>query len=68
MSVEDVAVALDLPEATVRTRLFRARGLLRERLSQRIDLALGDVFAFDGERCHRIVAAVLARATTALRH
>ena len=68
MSVEDVAVALDLPEATVRTRLFRARGLLRQRLSQRIDLALGDVFAFDGERCHRIVAAVLARATTALRH
>ena len=31
MSVEDVATALDLPEATVRTRLFRARGLLRER-------------------------------------
>ncbi|HVQ02629.1 MAG TPA: RNA polymerase sigma factor [Burkholderiaceae bacterium] len=62
MSVEDVAAALDLPEVTVRTRLFRARGLLRERLSQHVDLALSDVFAFDGLRCDRIVAAVLARA------
>ena len=62
MSVEDVAAALHLPEATVRTRLFRARGLLRERLSQHVDLALGDVFAFDGMRCDRIVAAVLRRA------
>jgi RNA polymerase sigma-70 factor, ECF subfamily len=65
MSVEDVAVALDLPEATVRTRLFRARGLLRERLSRHVDVALSDVFPFDGERCHRIVAAVLARAGAA---
>jgi RNA polymerase sigma-70 factor, ECF subfamily len=62
MSVEDVAVALELPEATVRTRLFRARGLLREHLSQHVDLALDDVFAFDGLRCDRIVAAVLRRA------
>ena len=62
MSVEDVAGALDLPEATVRTRLFRARGLLRARLSQHVDLALNDVFAFDGMRCDRIVAAVLRRA------
>ena len=62
MSVEDVASALELPEATVRTRLFRARGLLRERLSQHVDLALTDVFAFDGRRCDRIVAAVLRRA------
>jgi len=57
-----VAAALHLPEVTVRTRLFRARGLLRERLSQHVDLALSDVFAFDGLRCDRIVAAVLARA------
>jgi RNA polymerase sigma-70 factor (ECF subfamily) len=62
MSVEDVAVALDLPEATVRTRLFRARGLLREGLSHDIDLATSDAFSFDGERCDRIVASVLQRA------
>jgi len=62
MSVDEVAHALDLPEATVRTRLFRARALLREGLASEMDVALGEVFAFDGERCDRIVANVLARA------
>ena len=61
MSVEEVAVALDLPQATVRTRFFRARGLLRESLSRDVDVAIGDAFAFDGARCDRIVAAVLAQ-------
>lgn len=61
MSVEEVAQALAIPEATVRTRFFRARGLLREGLASDVDMALGDAFAFDGERCDRIVAAVLAR-------
>jgi RNA polymerase sigma-70 factor (ECF subfamily) len=62
-SVEDVAAALNLPEATVRTRFFRARGLLREGLSRDIDLALGDAFSFDGERCDRIVSRVLQAAS-----
>ena len=62
MSVEDVAIALDLPEATVRTRLFRARSLLREGLSRDIDVAMSDAFSFDGERCDRIVARVMQRA------
>lgn len=61
MSVEEVAVALDLPQATVRTRYFRARGFLRESLSRDVDVAIGDAFSFDGARCDRVVAAVLAR-------
>ena len=61
MPVEEVAAVLQIPEATVRTRFFRARSLLREALAQRIDLAYADAFAFAGERCDRIVAAVLAR-------
>lgn len=61
MSVEEVATALQLPQATVRTRYFRARGLLREGLSRDIDMALGDAFSFDGARCDRIVASVLAK-------
>jgi RNA polymerase sigma-70 factor (ECF subfamily) len=61
LSVEEVAAALELPEATVRTRYFRARGLLREALSRDVDLALGDAFSFDGERCDRIVHGVLAK-------
>jgi len=61
LSVEESAVALDIPEATVRSRFFRARGLLREALSKEIDLAYGDAFAFAGARCDRIVAGVMAK-------
>jgi RNA polymerase sigma-70 factor (ECF subfamily) len=61
LSVEETARALDLPEATVRSRHFRARSMLRESLAQDIDLAERDVFSFDGERCDRIVARVLER-------
>lgn len=59
LTVEEVAQALNIPEATVRTRFFRARSLLREGLSRDIDMATADAFAFDGERCDRIVARVL---------
>lgn len=61
MSVEETAQCLEIPEATVRTRLFRARALLRESLAREIDVVSPDAFAFAGERCDRIVAAVLAR-------
>lgn len=61
LSVAQTAAALEIPEATVRTRFFRARSLLREGLSRDIDAALGDAFSFAGERCDRIVASVLAR-------
>ena len=60
-SVEETAGALGIPEATVRTRFFRARRVLRDALSTEIDLALDEVFAFAGERCDRNVARVLAR-------
>ena len=59
MTVEETAAALDLPQATVRTRFFRARALLRGALESHLDRALGEAFAFDGERCDRIVAGVL---------
>jgi len=62
MSVEEVAQALDIPEATVRTRFFRARSLLRESLAQEMDASLSEAFSFDGARCDRIVANVMARA------
>jgi RNA polymerase sigma-70 factor (ECF subfamily) len=61
MSVEETAEALGIPPATVRTRLFRARSLLREGLAAKIDLACEEAFSFAGERCDRIVARVLAR-------
>ena len=61
MTARETAEALDIPEATVRTRLFRARALLRAALDRDIDSARGGVFGFDGARCDRIVAAVLHR-------
>jgi RNA polymerase sigma-70 factor (ECF subfamily) len=61
MSVEEVAQALAIPAATVRTRYFRARQLMRESLAGEFGAALGEAFAFDGSRCDRIVAGVLAR-------
>ena len=61
LSVEETAEALGIPQATVRTRLFRARSLLREALASKIDLACEEAFAFAGERCDRIVAHVLER-------
>jgi len=61
LSVEETAAVLELPPATVRTRLFRARSMLREALAQRIDVACEDAFSFAGERCDRVVAAVLGR-------
>jgi RNA polymerase sigma-70 factor (ECF subfamily) len=63
LSVEETAAALEIPEATVRTRFFRARGLLRAALSREIDLAFGDAFGFAGERCDRMVARVMAIVT-----
>lgn len=61
MTVEEVAVALDIPEATVRTRYYRARCCLREALSREIDFAFEEAFRFAGERCDRIVAGVIRR-------
>jgi RNA polymerase sigma-70 factor (ECF subfamily) len=61
MSVEDAATSLNIPQATVRTRYFRARSMLRETLARDIDMATDDAFSFDGERCDRIVSSVLAR-------
>ena len=61
MTVQETAECLGVPAATVRTRLFRARALLRASLARDIDITTGDVFGFAGDRCDRIVAAVLAR-------
>lgn len=61
MGIDEIAECLFISTATVRTRLFRARALLRAALARDIDVATGDVFAFAGARCDRIVANVLAR-------
>jgi RNA polymerase sigma-70 factor (ECF subfamily) len=61
LSVEETAACLGIPEATVRSRHFRAKGLLREALAREIDLAERDIFEFGGQHCDRVIANVLAR-------
>lgn len=61
LSVEETAECLGIPAETVRSRHFRAKGLLREALAQVIDRAERDLFEFGGAHCDRIVAEVLAR-------
>lgn len=61
MSIEETAQCLAIPEATVRSRHFRAKNLLRESLAQEVDLVERDLFEFGGAHCDRVVANVLAR-------
>jgi RNA polymerase sigma-70 factor (ECF subfamily) len=61
LSVEEAAACLGVPEATVRSRHFRAKGLLRESLAREIDKAERDLYEFGGARCDRIVATVNIR-------
>jgi len=61
MSVAETARCLDIEEATVKTRVHRARRILQRNLSGEFSSALRGAFGFDGERCDRIVARVLSR-------
>lgn len=61
MNVAETAECLGIPQDTVKTRLFRARALLRKAVLERLDGATADVFSFHARRCDRVVMAVLER-------
>jgi RNA polymerase sigma-70 factor, ECF subfamily len=61
MSVEETVSFLGLREETVKTRVHRARRLLREALDEQLAPALKDSFPFDGARCAHIASLVLKR-------
>jgi RNA polymerase sigma-70 factor, ECF subfamily len=61
LSIAETASCLDVPEATVKTRLHRARAIMRSRLDAALDVSIHGVYAFAGRRCDRIVATVMAR-------
>jgi RNA polymerase sigma-70 factor (ECF subfamily) len=61
LSTEDAAAALGVSEDVVKTRLHRARTLLRDRLAGALEQAAPDAFGFLGARCDRIAALVMAR-------
>ncbi len=59
--IEETAAALGIRAETVKTRLHRARRLLRGALQDSLAGALADAFPFLGPRCARMTEAVLAR-------
>ena len=60
-TVEETAASLELRAETVKTRLHRARRLLRAALQDSMAATLTDAFPFCGTRCERMTAAVMQR-------
>jgi RNA polymerase sigma-70 factor (ECF subfamily) len=60
-SVRDAAIQLEIKPQTVKTRLFRARALLRQDLEHRLVAGMGGVFPFLGARCARVADRVLEK-------
>lgn len=61
LSTTETAECLDLTEEAVKTRLHRARSLLKRDILARAGASASGAFPFLGARCDRMVAAVLAR-------
>ena len=61
LSTLETAQCLSLSEEAVKTRLHRSRALLRRDLELRMGPALSEVHAFLGDRCDRVVGAVMER-------
>jgi len=61
LSTSETAECLGINEETAKTRLHRARTILRQRLVARATEVLPRTFSFGQSRCDRVVAAVLAR-------
>jgi RNA polymerase sigma-70 factor (ECF subfamily) len=61
LSTSETAEGLNLGEEAVKTRLHRARAMVRRAVTSRIGTTATDAFQFHAPRCDRVVAAVLAR-------
>ena len=61
MSIGETASHLGIRPETVKTRLHRARRLLRQSLEGQLSSTLRDAFPFAGARCARITETVLSR-------
>lgn len=61
MSMEETATLLGVKPETVKTRLHRARSMLRENVEKKIGPVVMDAFPFAGHRCERLTETVLKR-------
>ena len=64
LSGSETAECLGITEETVKTRLHRARALLRRRLECTMGGALSRSFSYGGQRCDAMTTAVMARIQT----
>jgi RNA polymerase sigma-70 factor (ECF subfamily) len=61
LSTNETSEALDLGEEAVKTRLHRARAMVRRAVASRLGDAVPGAFQFQAPRCDRVVAAVFER-------
>jgi RNA polymerase sigma-70 factor (ECF subfamily) len=61
LSVAETAECLGITQESVKTRLHRARNLLRTRLERAVGSATSHAFAYLGSRCDRMTATVMDR-------
>ncbi len=61
LSTSETGEGLGLGEEAVKTRLHRARAMIRAAVTSRIGAAAAGAFQFQAPRCDRVVAAVLER-------
>ena len=60
LSTAETAACLEISEETVKTRLHRAKRLLKDRLDRQLGPVSSGVYAFHLTRCDRVVAGVMA--------
>jgi RNA polymerase sigma-70 factor (ECF subfamily) len=60
MATDEVAAHLGINPATVKTRLFRARKLLRDGMTARVAQGFSALYPFDGARCAGLADRVIA--------
>ena len=61
LSVEETAALLGVKPETVKTRLFRARRLMRKEIEKAVSANFAELYPFAGDRCARMADKVLAR-------
>ena len=61
MSIEETSELLGIKPETVKTRLHRARQIVRDQLEKEIGPVMTDAFPFAGRRCERMTETVMKR-------